>query len=241
MTSRKGTPSGAALVPFSREHWLGYAFSNQLWIRAGRLVLPFGIRTPDHTQYVRQDFGFDKWDQSYSAEIDWVGDDLTLSGSFFIGDLVDEPRRLRPIGGVLRSTYVFGDIAELGASGLISKSSAVERVAGSVFARVNPFRTTYVVAEGALQRETLRALDESVSTHAAYLRAGWFVQPELDLFSEAGYRDLSGDLDLSRYRLAVGANWQALQWFELIPQVMTEHIPDIGNDFTLMAQLHLLY
>ncbi len=240
-TPRKGTPSGSPIVPFSREHWLGYAITPTLWLRAGRMVLPFGIRSPDHTQYVRQDFGFDKWDQSYSAELDWVRDDIAVSASFFVGDLLDEPPRLRPIGGVLRSSYTFGSVAEIGVSGLMSKSSAVERVAGSVFTRIRPFSTTYVLGEFALQQSTLRALSQDVSNQAAYLRAGWFVQTPLDLFLEVGYRDISSDWDLSRYRVGVGANWQALQWFEFIPQVMAENVAGVGTDYVLMTQLHLLY
>jgi hypothetical protein len=39
----------------SRQHWLGYRTSSgQLWVRAGRLNLPFGIRAVEHTLDVRQ-------------------------------------------------------------------------------------------------------------------------------------------------------------------------------------------
>ncbi len=241
VTSRKGTPSGMPIVPFSREHWLGYAFSPDLWLRAGRMVLPFGIRNPDHSQYTRQDFGFDKWDQTYSAELDWEKQDFSLAASFFVGDLVDEPPHLRPIGGVLRSSYVFASLAELGFSGLLSKSSAVEKTALSLFTRINPLHTAYVLGEFALQQATLRELEEKVTTRAAYVRAGWFVRAPVDLFVEAGYRDISGDLDLERYRVGVGANWQVLQWFEFIPQLMVEEVSAVGTDYVAMTQLHLMY
>lgn len=39
----------------SREHWLGYAFDHDTYVvRAGRMNLPFGIRSIEHTLWVRQ-------------------------------------------------------------------------------------------------------------------------------------------------------------------------------------------
>src|SRR3569623_2334824 len=39
----------------SREHWLGYAFAHDtVTLRAGRLNVPFGIRSIEHTAWVRQ-------------------------------------------------------------------------------------------------------------------------------------------------------------------------------------------
>jgi hypothetical protein len=43
------------LIAVSRNHWAGYRFSNDLMLRAGRLNLPFGIRTPDHVMWVRSE------------------------------------------------------------------------------------------------------------------------------------------------------------------------------------------
>jgi hypothetical protein len=42
---------GALLV--SRNHWLGYSLDDQLMLRGGRINLPFGIRGPEHTAWVR--------------------------------------------------------------------------------------------------------------------------------------------------------------------------------------------
>lgn len=42
---------GVLLV--SRNHWLGYSVNDQLMLRAGRMNLPFGIRGPEHTAWVR--------------------------------------------------------------------------------------------------------------------------------------------------------------------------------------------
>jgi hypothetical protein len=44
---------GVLLV--SRNHWLGYSVNDQLMLRAGRMNLPFGIRGPEHTAWVRSE------------------------------------------------------------------------------------------------------------------------------------------------------------------------------------------
>src|SRR6185295_9409854 len=42
-------------IGVSRNHWLGYKFNKELMVRIGRINLPFGIRTPDHTMWVRSE------------------------------------------------------------------------------------------------------------------------------------------------------------------------------------------
>ena len=54
----------------SREHWLQLRLDESSGLRAGRLVLPYGLRIPDHTQYTRTDLGFDKWHGAYGLEYD---------------------------------------------------------------------------------------------------------------------------------------------------------------------------
>jgi hypothetical protein len=42
-------------IAVSRYHWLGYDLSDGITLRAGRINLPFGIRTPEHTLWVRSE------------------------------------------------------------------------------------------------------------------------------------------------------------------------------------------
>jgi hypothetical protein len=49
---------GVLLV--SRNHWLGYAPNDELLLRAGRMNLPFGIRGPEHTLWVRSETQTDR-------------------------------------------------------------------------------------------------------------------------------------------------------------------------------------
>jgi hypothetical protein len=76
------------LIAVSRNHWAGYRFSNDLMLRAGRLNLPFGIRTPDHTMWVRSETMTDREsDQQHGASL--VYSDHQLRGELLgsVGNL----------------------------------------------------------------------------------------------------------------------------------------------------------
>src|SRR5688572_26596730 len=44
----------------SRNHWLGYSFSEDLMLRLGRINLPFGVRIPEHTMWARAETNTDR-------------------------------------------------------------------------------------------------------------------------------------------------------------------------------------
>ncbi len=48
------------LLLVSRNHWLGYSLTDSVMLRAGRLNLPFGIRGPEHTMWVRSETETDR-------------------------------------------------------------------------------------------------------------------------------------------------------------------------------------
>lgn len=241
LTPRKQVGSGAPVRPFSREHWLGLRLGEGLDLRAGRLVLPFGLRQPDHTQYVREDFGFDKYAQSYALELDvrWGG--WSLFGAAFAGDLAELPAERQERGAALTGMREWDGGAALGASVLGSTSTARTRAAGSLFARIPLGAGSYALAEIAAQRFRSRVADDELSTVAEYVRVGWFVRPELDLYIELGHRAFLDADGLSKARAGLGANWQIFQWFELIPQLLVETRSQLPTRTLGMAQLHFIY
>ena len=107
LTPKKSGKTSAPDTVFSREHWIGRKFGDTSMLRAGRMVLPFGIRSPDHTLYTRRDFGFDKWNQSYGLEWDYYTDKWVISTAAFAGDLILDPAQLQQRGGVSSLSYQF--------------------------------------------------------------------------------------------------------------------------------------
>jgi hypothetical protein len=69
-------------IMVSRNHWLGYTFTEELMLRLGRINLPFGVRTPEHTMWVRAETNTDREsDQQYGVS-------LVYSASRFRGELM---------------------------------------------------------------------------------------------------------------------------------------------------------
>jgi hypothetical protein len=114
-------------------------------------------------------------------------------------------------------------------------------MAGSLFARLPLAAGTYALAEAAAQRFRARVGDAEQLTIAEYVRLGWFARPALDLYLELGHRTFPGTDALTKMRAGVGANWQLLQWFELIPQLLVEARSDLPLRTVAMAQLHFVY
>jgi hypothetical protein len=238
LTARNTAGSGPPVLLTSREHWLEYKFDAHLDLRVGRMVLPFGIRQPDHTEYVRSDFGFDMWDQSYGLELDWRASDWSLFVNAFAGDLTGQPSERQDRGGAATLTRALGDTT-LGVSVLGSISSADRRVAGSLFTRTRLVGPTYALAEVAAQHRSAAEGSAADSNLDSFLRVGWFARTDLDVYLEAGQRALIDHF--AKQRVGVGANWQVLHWFEFAPEVLLEARENLPARFLALGQLHFIY
>jgi hypothetical protein len=76
------------MILVSRNHWLGYHPSEAWLLRLGRINLPFGIRTPEHTLWVRSETQTDREsDQQHgvSAQVSsgpWRAELMAVLGNF---------------------------------------------------------------------------------------------------------------------------------------------------------------
>jgi hypothetical protein len=77
---------GVLLV--SRNHWVGYSPSERVMVRAGRMNLPFGIRTPEHTLWVRSETQTDREsDQQHGASVVYAAGSFRGELMLSIGNL----------------------------------------------------------------------------------------------------------------------------------------------------------
>lgn len=241
VTGRKLYGDGPSFAAFSREHWLKFQPAEGVDLRVGRMVLPFGTRIPDHTQYTREDFEQDKYDQSYGAELDLHAKGWSLFANGFAGDLTHRPQERQERGLVLTPSIDLGSSANIGISLLGATSTARTRLAGSLFGRSALGAEAYLLAEVAAQQFSAKEGDAKLSTLAEYLRVGWFAKPSMDVYVEAGHRTFVDGEGLTKARVALGLNWQVLSWFEFAPQFEVEARTDLPARFLGMAQLHLVY
>jgi hypothetical protein len=152
----------------SRTHWIGARLDPEIVLRAGRLNLPFGLRIPEHTLWVREATRTDREsDQqhglsaTYSGET-WRGELMIVLGNYQIG-----PDRFRERG---YSTFVelfAADEAFVGVSSLVTQALAdvvtleshdTVRQAHGVFGRVALAKTVVVLAEADILAKTRREL-----------------------------------------------------------------------------------
>jgi hypothetical protein len=155
------------LVAVSRNHWLGYQFDSHVLVRAGRIGLPFGLRIPEHTQWVRDATLTDREsDQQHGLAIAYWGGSfrgelMGVAGNFQL------PRAdTRELGYAGFLEYLFDSHTALGVSsqylfskvGLYSRLSNASRQAHGLTFRYSPFHMLVVMAEADVLMESERAL-----------------------------------------------------------------------------------
>ncbi len=235
---------GIGYKVFSREHWLQFRFTDALSVRGGRMVLPFGIRQPDHTAFTRSTLGFGYYGQSYAAEADYVSERLAIAVAGFGGDLAEQPAGLRERGAVGSFTFNVDGRAALGVSGLYGTADLARRTAGALFARLRLLGASYLLAEVDVLSRSSTGLPTH-TTMATYARLGWFVLESLDVYLEHDWRQVEaarGGADaLHQNRYLAGASWWVLPWLELAPQLRVERFPATGYYTAGFLQFHAYY
>lgn len=145
-----------ALIAVSRNHWVGYAPSDALLLRLGRMNLPFGIRMPEHTMWVRDETLTDREsDQLHGVSIAysrgaWRGELMAALGNL---QLLDGGFQQRGYSGHVE--YLVDPELALGVSSLLlvaprgieADSGAIWRTAHGLTARYAPWRPLVVLAE----------------------------------------------------------------------------------------------
>ena len=68
----------------SREYWLMWRPKTTGWYaRAGRFFAPFGLRSQDHTTYVRRYLGLHSWEETYNVSFGNVSDESEIHVTAF--------------------------------------------------------------------------------------------------------------------------------------------------------------
>lgn len=140
----------------SREHWIGYGFlEDKLIVRAGRIPLPFGVRSIEHTQFVRASTRTDLNDtQQHGVAVAYDGSALRAEVMGIAGNFQVKPDAVRERGYSALVEYTIADRWALGVSSVVTHAKQdvrlqvpVTRQAHGAFMRVSPFEPIAVLAE----------------------------------------------------------------------------------------------
>jgi hypothetical protein len=149
------SPASISGSVISREHWLGWSFDDDAWLlRAGRINLPFGARTLDHTLWVRASTRTDLNEtQQHGVSLAWTGklvrgEVMAIAGNFqvpseewehgYCGYVEVMPSSWLALGVSSLVTYASQDIVTL---------QPTTRQAHGIFARVAPWWTLALTGE----------------------------------------------------------------------------------------------
>lgn len=200
----------------SREHWLGYAFAHDsVTVRAGRLNVPFGIRSVEHTFWVRQQTRTDINDTqqdglavAYSSR--WIrGEAMGIAGNYQLS-----PAARREHG---YSAYLEVDPrpwAGVGVSSLVTHSDLDmnlhvpnTRQAHGVFGRISPVTPLVLLSEFDALLDAPAGLGPS-RRWVGLLQAD--VEPRQGIHLIAAGEALSAGLDTTRRSWS---GWLGVDWF----------------------------
>jgi hypothetical protein len=140
----------------SREHWLGVALDdNSIWLRAGRMNLPFGVRNIEHTLWVRNATRTDINDnQQYGVAFAYVPGDVRLEVMGIVGNYQLNPDAFRERGysGFVEwspaSGYAVGVSSMLTSTLLDTRTrTTLIRQAHGAFARASPWDPLVLMLE----------------------------------------------------------------------------------------------
>ncbi len=141
----------------SRDHWLGYELDEDgSWlVRAGRMALPFGIRSIEHTLFARSltETDIDQ-DQQYGAALSVSKDRIRAEAMGIVGNFQLHPDAFRQRGYSAYAEYAPMNTLAVGASSLFTRATrdiiygvTDYRYANGVFARYAPVEQLVLLAE----------------------------------------------------------------------------------------------
>jgi hypothetical protein len=241
--------SGAAIAGslISREHWLAYGSEDDsLLVRAGRITLPFGIRSIEHTLFVRNATRTDLNDtQQHGVALFFSRGQFRAELMGILGNYQFSPDAYRERGYSAYAELLAAARTALGVSSLvthaardISFQSANTRQAHGVFLRSAPVRPLVLLAEADLLVD---------SPSGARTRVGSATMLQADLEPVQGLHLITTSETLSHGASGVSfGGWLGLAWF-FLPHIdarvdVMERSLSLGNSripvSAYMFQLH---
>jgi hypothetical protein len=234
----------------SRTHWVGYDLDDsQITVRAGHLNLPFGIRIPEHTMWVRQATRTDR----ESAQQDGVA--VSFNGEFLRGEIMAiagnyqvRPDKYRERGYSLYAEYLVSARTALGVSSLVT-SAKEDRVSLDP----NVVRQVHGVMVRSAFSDQFTLLAEADALITTQRDAGYVGFAQLDYeitqglhlmvtgeILDQGYDKLNGGAyTLGNGQPELGA-WGTVDWFCLPHvEVRMDAFSRQNDDTTILGQLHV--
>ena len=238
----------------SRTHYVGYDILPELIVRAGRLNLPFGIRIPEHTMWVRLATNTDRESsQEHGVSLAYVGEKFRGELMGIAGNYQVNPDKYRNRGYSGYLEYATGETASVGISSLMT-TTATDRA-------TNQDLKTIHQVHGVMGRagfgEKVALLAEVDGIFTSRREAGYVGFAQLDVEAIQGLHVmLTGEMLDQGYTKPVAGvpvtprvagegkpkvgGWLSAVWFVYSHfDVRIDAIKRTAEDVSLLGQLHV--
>jgi len=239
----------------SRTHYIGYDILPEVTVRAGRLNLPFGVRIPEHTMWVRQATNTDRESsQQHGLAIAYVGEKLRGEIMGIAGNYQLNPDKYRDRGYSGYAEYATGESTTLGVSSMYTYSKA-DRLA---LQDLRTMRQVHGVMarQGFGEKAALLAEVDAIITSRREVGYVGFAQLDTEFFQGVHFLLTGEMLDQGYVKPAPGATsiipraagagkpavggWFSIAWFVYSHfDVRFDAIKRTGEDVQLLGQLHV--
>ena len=234
----------------SRTHWLGYDFADgMITVRGGHMNLPFGIRIPEHTMWVRQSTLTDRESaQQDGLAVAYNGEKLRGEVMGILGNYQVNPDKYRQRGYSLYAEYLVGEKTAVGVSSLVTKA-----VKDRITLEPDPLRQAHGAYVRSALTEDLVLLAEADALLTSDHDAGYvgFAQADYEIIRglhlmatgevlNSGYDKLvGGEKTAGNGKPKFGA-WGTVDWFFLPHcEFRADAYKRQEDDFTILGQLHV--
>ncbi len=234
----------------SRTHWVGYDFGdNQFTVRAGHMNLPFGVRIPEHTMWVRQTTRTDRESaQQDGVALSYNGDSLRGEVMAIAGNYQINPDKYRERGYSLYVEYLTSSHTGVGISSLVTSAKKdritldpdVLRQVHGAFIRSAFTDDIVLLAEA----DGLITSDHDPG-YVGFAQLDWEVTQGLHLMAtgelqDKGYDKLvGGPRTVGNGQLQLGG-WGSVDWFCLPHvEVRADVFSRQDDELTILGQLHV--
>jgi len=234
----------------SRTHWLGYDLADgTMTLRAGHMNLPFGIRIPEHTMWVRQATLTDR----ESAQQDGIafaynGEKLRGEVMGILGNYQVNPDKYRQRGYSLYGEYLVGERTAVGVSSMITKAKK-----DRITLEPDPLRQAHGAYVRSALTDELVLLAEADALITSDHDTGYvgFAQADYEIIRGLHLMATGEVQDRGYDRLVAGPKtkgngqaqfgvWGTVDWFFLPHfEFRADAYSRQQDDFTILGQLHV--
>jgi hypothetical protein len=233
----------------SRTHWLGVDIAGgDVLLRAGRINLPYGLRIPEHTMWVREATQTDREsDQDHGVALAYNGSSLRGEIMAIAGNYQVNPDGYRERGGSMYLEGLLTDEFALGVSALAT-TAKLDRV---TLDQENTVRQAYGITSRMVLAQPVVVLFEADVLLRSRRESGYvgFLQTDLEFiqglhFMLTGEALDNGAVDGEPRSDGFGkprfGGWISLDWFFLPHmEARVDAIFRTDDPFTLLSQIHV--